>query len=370
MSSPAVIAAPNGDSSQNFPTDLVWTVDVSARPVANPVASGDLLFLALQSTISARRLRDGSEVWNVAIEVDGAMAATASRLIVPSKGEVRALDSATGRVIWTDALGALTAPPLVQDDLLVVASADRLTAYQVADGTKLWTADVGRVEERPAAHGARLYVPLAEGPLLALDRATGKQIWEHDVGIKPTEPIVYADRIFVGSAAKSFCSLMLSTGREDWCYPIGAAVFGKAAADAARVYFVALDNQLYGLNRREGTLRWRTDLRYRPAAGPTIVGNTVSAPGKAAALQAFDVASGKPAAQLKLSDELFAVPVFIAGAEGGPVTLAALAGGLQNVWRLTLAAPPVPVFPSPAVAPLTVLPGQAVPLGALPAPPG
>ena len=89
-------------TAEPFPTAAIWTIEVSARPVAPPVSSADKLFLALQSVVSARRLTDGTEVWHAALEVDGPMAVSADRVVVSAKGELHVLDAATGAPVWTD----------------------------------------------------------------------------------------------------------------------------------------------------------------------------------------------------------------------------------------------------------------------------
>jgi len=300
------------------------------------------------------------------MDVDGPMAASEDRLVVASKGEVRALVAATGAVAWNDRTGPLTAPPLVHGEWVFIASGEQLASYRLVDGTKSWTRDIGLVEQRPAAQDARVYVPAADGRLVALDLSSGNPLWEQDVGIKPGEPLVYGDRVFVGSAAKRFCSLRAQNGTEDWCFLVGAAVIGGSAADASHVYFVALDNLLRAHDRSNGALRWKQDLHYRPSAGPSLVGQSVSAPGPSRRLQAFSAATGVLTAELTLPD----VPVFIVYAGAGPTKLAAITGGLQNLWTLSLAGPPPPALPSPRVAPVTELPGLVIPPGAPPVPPG
>ena len=117
-------------------------------------------------------------------------------------------------------------------------------------------------------------------------------------------------------------------------------------------------------------MRWKKDLRYRPTAGPTLVGRGVTAPGRTARMQVFDALTGAPRGELALALDLAAVPVLIMSADGGEARLAALTGGLQNVWTLTLAGPPPSTPPSPEVVPLTGLPGSLIPVGARQSPPG
>jgi outer membrane protein assembly factor BamB len=351
---------------QIFPSDPLWTQEISATPVAaaDPVASTDRLFFALESGITARRMTDGSEIWNNPIVADGPLAASGKFLVVQSKGQVHVLSTDTGKSVWTDQTGRLSAPPLLAGDGLYLAASEHLTAYQVSDGTRRWSRDLGTIEQRPTVEGLHIYVPVTDGRLVALAIADGKPLWEFDAGIKPTEPVIYGDRIFIGSAVKEFCSVKMHDGDEDWCYPVGAVVFGPAAVSATHVYYVALDNLLRAHERRRGSLEWKQDLEYRPSAGPTIVGTTVSAPGLSAVLKGFDAVSGKPVAQLTLGDKLAVVPVFITSIEDGRITLAAVTGSLNNQWTLMLAGPPPMAPPAIPIAPLTVLPGTTIRLGA------
>jgi outer membrane protein assembly factor BamB len=358
----------NGE--QVFPSDIRWTVEISARPVGAPVAAGDWLFVPLQSGVSARRVSDGGEVWNAKVEIAGALAASTDRVIVPAKGEIVALVAATGEVVWRERSDPLTAPPLLHGESLFTAVGEQLTSYNVVDGTKRWTQELGVIDQRPVVAGTRIYVSVSDGRLVALMLESGDAIWELDVGIKPTEPLVVGDRVYVGSAAKRFCSIHAQNGKEDWCFPVGAAVVGSAVADSSRVYFVALDNLLRAHDLRNGALRWKKDLRYRPEAGPSLVGNSIAAPGRSSHLRSFNTATGDPGDQLTLANDIVAPPVFIVSPDGGPTRLAAVFGGLQNLWKLALAGPPPPPPPKLPVGPVTVLPGLVVPLGARQTPPG
>ena len=139
-----------------FPSEPIWTIDISARPVRRPSGRATLLFVALESGISARRLADGTELWSASIVAEGAMAATAERVIVASKGEVRGLTAATGQVAWTEQVGPLTAPPVTHGDALILATGEQLSAHRLADGSRPGRASVGVVDQRPSVERRRL----------------------------------------------------------------------------------------------------------------------------------------------------------------------------------------------------------------------
>ena len=360
-------------AEQAFPTAPIWTIQVKALPVAPPVSSDGRLFLALQSVVSAHRLDTGAEIWQTPLEVNGPMAASDERLVVSVKGELRGLDVSTGAVIWTDSIGALTAPPVAHGDSLFVASGEQVICYRIADGTRAWARETGTVEQRLAVEGTRVYVPAADGRLIALERSSGEPAWEFDIGIKPTEPLVYGGRVFVGSAGKQFCSLFLESGRKKrdaWCFQVGAAIVGRAAADATHVYFAGFDNLLRAHDRKNGAYRWKKDLRYRPSAGPLLVGTSIAVPGSVPRVDVFETSKGASTIQLTLATKLVTEPLLIDASADAPARIAAVTGGLANVWNVTLAGPAAPALPSLPIAPLTELPGQAIPIGKPPTPPG
>ena len=99
------------------------------------------------------------------------------------------------------------------------------------------------------------------------------------VGVAPTEPLVYDNRVYLGSDSKRFLCLRAQTGVEEWHWEIGTRIIGPAAADADRVYFTAMDNQLRALSRGNGGQRWKYALAYRPTRGPAVMGDQVAVPG-------------------------------------------------------------------------------------------
>jgi len=358
------------DQSQVFPSDPLWTIPIKDKPVAAPASSGERVFIALQSGLLAHALGDRRELWRSPTVADGPMVATSDRLVVPTKGAIVALDATTGNEVWKLPVEQLTAPMVAHREYVIVAVGEQLSAYSLADGTLAWTTagwpnPLGRVEQRSTAHENWLYVPVADGRIVSLDLGSGVKIWETDrIGIRPAEPLVVGDRLFVGSEEKHFCSFQVSKPKELWCFEVGAAILGAPAIDARRVYFVAVDNQIWALDRRNGSRMWKSSLGYRPSAGPTVIGDTVSAPGNTAKLPAFSTATGKPSGQLELSEVLVWPALFIPPAEGVPVRVAVLYGSLSNEWKLTVAGRPPAVLPSIKAEPLTVLPGRVVRLPA------
>jgi outer membrane protein assembly factor BamB len=268
-----------------------------------------------------------------------------------------ALDS--GRERWTVRAGRITAPLLLRGGWAIVAAGEQLTALRAADGAEVWTKQIALVEQRPAIDGDTLFASVADGRVLAIDLPSGAVKWEREVGANPTEPFVYGDRLYLGAEGRHFVCLKTDTGGEDWRFPIGAAVRGRAEADAARVYAVSMDNLLRAFRRSNGALAWKQDIGYRPSAGPIVIGPTVAVPGRSASIPTYDTSTRKVVAQLALPDPAVMAPGVGQRSEDGPALMAIVTGDPGKPWMLSLAGPAPPALP--AVTPLTELPGVLLP---------
>ena len=93
-------------------------------------------------------------------------------MVVNEKGVVRALDGATGAELWEHALEAeVSAEPVAVGDVVLIATAtQQLVALDVASGELAWEygLDGGGLSAAPAVSGGTMYLPMADGRLVAL----------------------------------------------------------------------------------------------------------------------------------------------------------------------------------------------------------
>ena len=342
---------------------LQWFVAISAPPVAPPIAVGDRVYVALSTgALTAHRLANGAQLWSVELPVEQPLAADDAHVFVASGEAVHALRGDDGAVAWRAATGAITAPPLVHAGWVIVAGGNALSAFRAADGTRVWRRDVGAGARRPFIEGDALFAALGDGRILRLDLQDGMTRWERRLAGAPGEPFVADDRLYVGSGKYFYC-LDADDGSVEWEKRIGAEVRGRPAADADRVYFAALDNELRALDRRHGALRWHRGVPFRPSAGPIVLDSTVIVPGPVAELRAFDAASGTAVKGFALAQPIVTAPAVLSGGEPAQLRIAAVTGGLNNEWRLAVFGPAGEPPEGIALEPLTALPGAAIPLG-------
>ncbi len=346
-----------------LPTEVRWSVALTAAPRAEAVVADGHVVVALQSSIVvAHRVADGVEAWRVERAADQPLAAEANLIFVASDDAVYALRTRDGTVAWRAPTGTAAAPLLAQDGWIITSTGTQLIALRAADGAIIWKRTFPAAAARPSIEGDRLYVPRADGRVQSLILATGADRWTRRLGGAPTEVLAFADRVFVGSADRHFYALDAKDGAIAWRFRVGADLRGRPGSEGQFVFAAALDNLVRAFDRQNGERKWQEGVPYRPTAGPLVVGTSVIISGSSRELPTFDPATGAAKAKLALTATL-AAPLTVAASSEGPL-LVALAGDGAIGWTVSLLQPVFGV----GLAPLTALPGEVVPIR-IPSPP-
>ena len=302
------------------------------------------------------------------------MAASDDRLVVvQSRASCASLDASTGSGGWSDPAGPLTAPPLVHGECLLVASGEQVICYRVADGSRVWSARdrhgraaAGRRRRRASTSRRRT------AGVIALELTSGEPAWEfRSASSRPSRWSTAAACSLAlrpsASAASSrdtarstgaFGSVPQSSGGR---WPMPTHVYlRRARQPAARARpeerRVSLEERSAAIGRRPDRCWWARALRRQATCR---------------ASRCSIRAQGTPTIQLTLATSLATLPLLIerdrghAGADcGGDRRLAERCGPSRSPARLP------PTHRRSPSAPLTALPGQAIPIGWPPAPPG
>ena len=261
-------------------------------------------------------------LWSTELRAEQSLAADGERVYVASGEAIHALAAVNGRVAWRAPTGARpTAPPLAHAGWVIAAAGGELIAIRASDGTVMWRKPVGPVEFRPSLDGELLVVSIVDGQIAALDVRDGSPRWTTRLGATPGEPLVIGGRVYVGTKDRYFYSLRSSSGRIEDHRRVAAELLGRVAVTDQHVYFAALDNTVNAVLRRDGAIRWRKGVMYRPGAGPVVLGDVVIVPGYVEApLPAFSAATGAAAGAVTFGGLLVALPLFAKlpdGRDGG-----------------------------------------------------
>lgn len=333
-------------------------IRLSARPVA---AGGRVHVYSPTGTVSAHALANGARAWSADVSPDGedtavsggGIAIDGGRLYAATGyGELRALDPATGGVLWTARLDgpARGAPTAAGGRVYVVTRANSVLAVDAGTGQTVWTGSTSGSgasllgAASPAVGGGLVIVPSSSGEILAFDAATGAQKWGASVGggsrtsavtgiqDASASPVIHDGVVYATGIGGRIIAVRLATGEEIWAREIGSA--HMPIVSGGTVFLVDLNDRAVALDRQTGAVLWATQLpvvrdkKTRTSwAGPLLGGGRlwfVSVDGKIITVDAVSGAAGTPGA---IGLEGVIPPIAAGGAIlvlGGDGTLVAL----------------------------------------------
>jgi outer membrane protein assembly factor BamB len=306
--------------------------------------------------------------------------------LISSDGKIEALDAATGKSLWKQSTrmgngiwpfkhkkpgpdARYAGGPSVLGNLLVVGTLDgHVYAMDSATGKELWSAEVdNEVVSPPAIDAGMVFVRTNSGYVYAFDANTGERQWVYDQGNVPllslrgNGPLLAAHGVVMfGSDDGNVVSLRGDTGAVQWSVPItkelgrtdiqklndaddtlqldndtlyATAYHGELTAINAaqaqilwsrpfssyvgvgvadnRVVGVDDDSLVWAFSKEGGGDLWKQDaLQYHWLTAPAIQGQYAVVGGVEGYVHWLDLSDGKLAARLRLSkDPIRARPV-------------------------------------------------------------
>lgn len=231
--------------------------------------------------------------------------------------DVRAMDAATGKAIWTTG-----AKPEKEDDpviggglaysggrLFVTAGFNEVLALNPADGSELWRTKIeGTVRSAPSAMPDRVFVVTVDNKTVALDAASGKEVWTHQ-GLSETtgllgaaSPAANRNIVLPAYSSGEVYALQVETGTTLWSDTIApmaragsGVVFsdirGLPVIDRGLVVAISYGGRIAAIDERTGERRWEAAIAG--AQAPFVSGNRVFLVSADSVVYSLDLGSGK-----------------------------------------------------------------------------
>jgi outer membrane protein assembly factor BamB len=281
----------------------IWQQSIGAgetsqrKLLAAPVVAGGKLFaIDTKSQVTALDAATGRLLWKQQIKVGkrsqnvafgGGVAFEGAMVFATTGyGVTVALDAATGTEKWRNdqEIPLRGAPSVADGKVFVVTQDNQLVALSADKGVQLWDA-VAIVENAgllgaaaPAISGDTMVIGYSSGELNAIKTDTGQVTWQDNLARTSrltalasltdvdASPVIDRNRVFAIGHGGRMVALDLATGERVWERSIGGVSTPWAAGDF--LFAVTTDGEVVALTRRDGRIRWVTQLqRYDDVGG-------------------------------------------------------------------------------------------------------
>jgi outer membrane protein assembly factor BamB len=259
--------------------EIAWRRTVSGPMRSPPTIFGGRVFaITLANQLHVLAADDGRPLWNhasiteTAGLVGGAGPAVDGDVVVApfSSGELVALRTDNGRVLWSETLSPIrrTDPvssiPHIKGGAVIdrgtvyaVSHSGRMVAIDLRTGSRVWEQPIGGTQI-PWVAGEFVYVLSSTAELVCLARRDGRIRWvvklqRYEDEEKRRNPIVWSgpvlagDRLLVVGSNREVWSLSPYTGERLGRIKVADAVFIQPAVANETVYILSSDAQLTAL---------------------------------------------------------------------------------------------------------------------------
>ena len=221
-----------------------------------------------------------------------------------ARGQLHALDSATGQVLWNFPPDAITGdhswttPALVNS--IVYFGVNRPTpvvfAVNATTGTEIWrhNGPVANIVSSPTLENGRVHVAFTDGTIKALDATNGQPIWSviHPGGAY-SSPAVSGGRLYIAIHNQGLLALDADTGSQLWLAPMPGPQWSSPAVENGRVFVGSRDDHtLYAFDAATGNTLWTATTTDWVQTSPAVANGVVYIGNNAGNLYAFNAQSG------------------------------------------------------------------------------
>ncbi|HTQ71202.1 MAG TPA: PQQ-binding-like beta-propeller repeat protein [Acidocella sp.] len=321
---------------------------------ASPVVSGGHVFtMDSDAHIRALSLSDGTELWHTNTRpkhasnqnIGGGIAFDSGKIYASTGyGEALALDAASGKILWRQALDfpARSVPLVAAGLVAIVTQNDLLLTFDAGSGTPGWrfSGAVGTapmtaasVTGAPAFTDGIVVAGFSTGLLAAIDATSGTPVWEQslaagfgqastlDMSDIVATPVIAGGVVYAINLGGTFMATDLHSGAKVWTHQ----ATGNQAPAASGGFLFLLDSTqtLFAVHADDGLVSWSTALppfkdmkdKTNPIiwSGPALVNGMLIAVNDHGEAALIDATTGKLTRTIKLAAPADLAPIATGG---------------------------------------------------------
>lgn len=224
--------------------EIIWSENTKIPLRAAPTVRGGRVFIStVDNTLLVLNAQDGSTLWThsgaqetASILGSASPAVESGIVIVPyTSGELFALRTDTGRVLWQDnlvsirrtdsvaSLSQIRGRPLIdRGRVIAISHAGVMAAIDLRTGRRVWSRQIGGAES-PWVAGDYIFTITNDNELIAVSRDDGKVLWvlglpkfedpeDQEDPITWTGPLLVSDRLIVAGSTGEALAVSPYTG--------------------------------------------------------------------------------------------------------------------------------------------------------------
>ena len=221
-----------------------------------------------------------------------------------ARGQLHALDSATGQVLWNFPPDAITGdhswttPALANG--IVYFGVNRPTpvvfAVNATTGTEIWrhNGPVANIVSSTTLENGRVHVAFTDGTIEALDATNGQPVWSvmHPGGAY-SSPAVSGGRLYIAIHNQGLLALDADTGSQLWLAPMPGPQWSSPAVENGRVFVGSRDDhKLYAFDAVTGNTLWTATTSDWVQTSPAVANGVVYIGNNSGNVYAFNAGTG------------------------------------------------------------------------------
>lgn len=293
------ISAANGSKVWNFPNEPSPGTPFYAAPT---FSDGIIIVGNYGRTLYALDT-NGQQKWSFEIPRGNFVATPlveGSTVLAPASNDTLYALDLNGNELWSfKSQNMLWAQPASNGELVFLPALDHnLYALNIADGSKVWTVDMGSalLSHPVQDEDGTVYVATLEGMLYAVNPDGGEVVWNVNTqGRLWSAPALHEGTLFLGNSNGKVLAISTEDGSTVWQVEAGSPVIGGGAVLPDGVAFATENGQVIAINF-DGEQMWKQTVNGKLYTTPVVAGDklVVAVMEGENQLQAFNL-DGQPA---------------------------------------------------------------------------
>ncbi|MFC2165592.1 PQQ-binding-like beta-propeller repeat protein [Acidobacteriota bacterium] len=219
-----------------------------------------------------------------------------------------------GNLRWQKSIGdRITSNVVIADEQIFVGTLDgRLIALSASQGEKLWDYQAAKaIQSNLIATSGTIAFGCEDGHLYILNML-GKLVKKFDIG-GTTGHTLAADGpyIYFGTETKEIFCFDLIKKKRKWRVRTGGKLLVPPVFDEKRGFFSCLNNVLYCLNKKNGTIQWWSAIPSRSVYPLVIIEERVVVTSLSSVLKSFNIRTGETVGTFQAEREIRSNPLWV-----------------------------------------------------------